>query len=332
VVAVALRRGHERLDAPELDALLGVEDRAEQRLLGFHRLPHGLRIADIEAGEAILDALHVELERGQEVLQKRAEVRARPPLGELESMGDLVQRDPRSKVPLRQAPIALERGDVRNDEQQRSDPLAGDGDVVLTEDALAEVSEDLPDLRSEQQRRQLGHRLLQLRGHGAHPTSAVRFLGEGVIRSGVAAGAGDRGAYPRGRWLDDAAQPLDVRLDPLRAPDGSDGGDVTRRLETRELADLELREPGRLLEEPPVLIVRSLVGARPRGRGDADLPRELPVHRAGRRQQHPLNLAEERDVGEDVALWEVPRTLGRSGVRHRAARFDSLIRPSYDPL
>ncbi len=63
VLAVALGRGHERLDPAELDPLLVVEDGAEERLVALQHLLHALGILRVEGLEPALQPLDVDPDR-----------------------------------------------------------------------------------------------------------------------------------------------------------------------------------------------------------------------------------------------------------------------------
>ncbi len=66
-------------------------------------------------------------------------------------MRDLVERDPGPELGGVEGPVALERRDVRRDEQDRGVARSRDGDVVLAEHVLREEPQDAADLRAEQQ-------------------------------------------------------------------------------------------------------------------------------------------------------------------------------------
>ena len=73
----------------------------------------------------------------------------RPRPRELEPVRHLVDRDPGPEVGRVQAPLRLEAGDVRDDEQQRARAVGpGHGDVVLPQHLLGERPQDGADLRA----------------------------------------------------------------------------------------------------------------------------------------------------------------------------------------
>ena len=235
VVAVPLGRGHERLDATELQPLLVVEDGPEQPFVAREHLLHRSGVRRVERREPLLQTLDVEAQRRHEVVHELPEAGERPRPGELEPVGHLVDRDPRPEVGRVEAPVAFERRDVRDHEQQRPRALGSrDRDVVLAEDLLGERAEDAADLRPEQQRRELAEEL-----RDAH----LRLLGHRL-----ALGGRERLPQPgRGR-LEDAAQALDVRLDPSPSPDGLHVRQVVRRVEGREVGHLQLGDADDVLE------------------------------------------------------------------------------------
>jgi hypothetical protein len=295
---------------------------------------HRLGVGDVEAGETLLDPADVELQRREEVIEQRAEVNVRPSLRELEPVGDLVQRHPRPKIGLGEAPVPFERRDVGDHEEHRPGAASRHRDVVLPEHALAEVAENLPHLGSQQQGRELAHRLLELGRHPGHPPDPGRVTLVGVgpeAARGLLLRLRDRRADALGGGLQEILEALDVRLDPLRPADRSDGGDVGGRSEARELADLEFGQSNRLLHVASVLVRRRLILPSPLGGRDADLACELPVDGPLRGQEHALDLPHERDVGEHVAARHLEGVLGGPRIAHRGRPIaHGLMRTSYD--
>ena len=333
VVPVALGRGHECLDPPQLEPLLLVEHRAEQALLALEHVLHGLGIGHVERLQAGLEARDVQLQGGEEVLEQCAESSEGPRSSELEPVRDLVERHPGSELRGRQAPVPLEGGDVRNHEQERRGVRTRDGDVVLAEDVLREVAEDGPDLGPEQERGELSEHLL---GEPARLRGCRLALGP---LHGL-------GELRRGR-LDDGLQPIDVGLDPLPPANRVDPGNVVRGLQARGRLDLKLGQADGFLEGPSIVVGGCRVLSAPRRRGDADLPGQLPVHRPGRGQQHALDLPEQGSIRPRVSRCERIRLrlarfvhadhcrwalrLGRPRGSFRASLEWGHVRPTVDP-
>ena len=112
----------------------------------------GFGIGAVQARESFLHRPDLDRQRREEVGEQVGEPRPRPRAGELEAVRHLVDRDQRAELGGVEAPVALEPGEVGDDEQQRRVPGTRHGDVVLTEHALTQEPEDGADLRSEQQR------------------------------------------------------------------------------------------------------------------------------------------------------------------------------------
>src|SRR5206468_2353315 len=105
----------------------------EQPLLGLEERLERLRVRRVERGDPLLHRGRVDRERREEVLEQLAEPLAGPRTSELEPMRHLVEGDTGSEIGRVERPIAFERGEVRDDEEELTGRGSRDRDVVLPE-------------------------------------------------------------------------------------------------------------------------------------------------------------------------------------------------------
>jgi hypothetical protein len=115
-------------------------------------LGQALGVREVQALQSLLQGPEVELHPLAQLPQKSQEVVPDPGTPQLEGVRGLVDSHPRPELHGVQAPLALERLQVGDHEQERRLIRPGQGKLVLPHDPLAEVPHHHPDLGPGEQR------------------------------------------------------------------------------------------------------------------------------------------------------------------------------------
>ena len=309
VVAVALRRRHERLDprrasgAARRRARRRTSRRPRRRSAPAGRTPGPRgRSSPAAPGSGPTSIVIVERKSSTSPANRgRAHARANS-----KRWVDLVQRDVGPELGRVERPVALERGEVRHDEEQRA-PSSSRGTATSY----------CPSTRWARNPRTCPTCVPWSSG----PSCVTRPpIGPISARHPFGHRAAERLAHPSRRGLEQAAEPVDVREHPSRAADRTDLDDVGRRREASESGDLQLGDPDGLRQRLAILVGGIGIGAGLDGGGDRHLPRQLPVHRS--RTRTPSRAG---------ARWNSGASRSASGSMPNG-KPGSLIRPAYDVL